>query len=98
MRTRKAGAVLAGARALFLQQGFGATSVDEVAGRAGVSKATVYSNFADKEALRAALVAASAAEAEGIIAEAVGALRGHGPVEERLVRVGLAILQGVVRQ
>src|SRR3954452_440272 len=97
MRTRKAGAVLAGARALFLQQGFGATSVDEVAGRAGVSKATVYSNFADKEALLVALVDAVAAESEAIIAEAVIALPGPRPVEERLATVGLAILHGVVR-
>ncbi len=45
----------AGAR-LFLEQGYGAASMDEVARRAQVSKATIYSYFASKQALFEAII------------------------------------------
>ena len=97
MRGRKAAEVLAGARELFLLQGFSGTSVEDIAARAGVSKATVYSNFADKDALLVALVDQLTAEAEGIVAAAVGALRGPGGIEERFTRLAVAISGGVLR-
>ena len=40
----------------FLANGYAATSMDRVAAAAGVSKATVYSHFQDKDGLFAALV------------------------------------------
>ena len=43
--------ILAGARAEFGAHGYERTSVDLVAARAGVSKATVYGHFEDKKAL-----------------------------------------------
>tara|TARA_B100002049_G_scaffold109303_1_gene80665 strand:- start:649 stop:1290 length:642 start_codon:yes stop_codon:yes gene_type:complete len=46
--------VLDAARALFIEHGFGATSMDAIAARAGVSKATVYAHYASKQALFAA--------------------------------------------
>ena len=51
----KAAAILAGAMQEFLAQGYAATSMDRVARAAGVSKATVYSHYADKESLFKAL-------------------------------------------
>jgi len=48
---RKRAAILDAARALFLQRGYGGTSMDDVAARAAVSKQTVYKNFADKQRL-----------------------------------------------
>jgi TetR/AcrR family transcriptional regulator, mexJK operon transcriptional repressor len=48
---RKRVAILAAARDLFLQRGYGGTSMDDVAARAAVSKQTVYKNFADKQRL-----------------------------------------------
>ncbi len=48
--------ILKGAIQEFLAHGYAATSMDRVAAAAGVSKATVYSYFRDKEALFAALV------------------------------------------
>jgi AcrR family transcriptional regulator len=51
------------ARALFLDQGFSATSMDAIARTAGVSKATVYAYFPNKEALFASLIMA---ECEGL--------------------------------
>lgn len=47
--------VCAGAKT-FMEQGFEAASMDEVARRAGVSKATIYSHFDSKHALFGAIV------------------------------------------
>jgi AcrR family transcriptional regulator len=52
----KAEAILAGAMQEFLACGYAATSMDRVAATAGVSKATVYSHFQDKEGLFNALI------------------------------------------
>ncbi len=54
---RKAAQILDAARAVFLEQGFGAASMDAIARTAGVSKATLYSHFSGKEALFAQVVA-----------------------------------------
>ncbi|WP_296766555.1 TetR/AcrR family transcriptional regulator [Sediminimonas sp.] len=50
-RGRKFDQVLAGARQVFLSDGFGSASVDKIAAVAGVSKATIYSYFPDKREL-----------------------------------------------
>ncbi len=55
--------VLAAAGQLFQSQGFEATSMDDVARLAGVSKMTVYSHFGDKQALFAAAIARGAERA-----------------------------------
>lgn len=52
----KAQQILEGALQEFLVHGYAATSMDRVAAAAGVSKATVYSHFGDKEGLFVALV------------------------------------------
>jgi TetR/AcrR family transcriptional repressor of mexJK operon len=49
-------AILEAAAALFMENGFDGTSMDEVARRAGVSKQTVYSHFSGKEQLFSAAV------------------------------------------
>jgi AcrR family transcriptional regulator len=54
----KAEAVLAAAERTFLASGFGAVSMDAIAREAGVSKATVYAHFANKEELFGAVIAA----------------------------------------
>jgi AcrR family transcriptional regulator len=43
--------ILNGARQVFSELGYERASVDEIAARAGVSKATVYNHFGDKQAL-----------------------------------------------
>lgn len=52
----KYGQILDSARVLFLDQGFDATSMDAIAREAGVSKATLYVHFDDKDDLLLALV------------------------------------------
>ncbi|MGB8698158.1 MAG: TetR/AcrR family transcriptional regulator [Thermosynechococcaceae cyanobacterium] len=56
LSTEKAKAILAGGMQEFLAHGYAATSMDRVAIAAGVSKATVYSHFHDKEGLFIALI------------------------------------------
>ncbi len=56
LSSNKADAILGGAMQEFLVHGYAATTMDRVAAAAGVSKATVYSHFGDKESLFAALV------------------------------------------
>jgi TetR/AcrR family transcriptional repressor of mexJK operon len=48
--------ILDGARSVFLQQGYGGTSMDQVAAASGVSKMTLYRYYAGKEQLFAGLV------------------------------------------
>lgn len=50
-RGRKFDQVLAGARDIFMSDGFEGASVDDIARAAGVSKATLYSYFPDKRLL-----------------------------------------------
>ena len=53
---RKYDQVLAGARAVFMREGFEGASVDAIARDAGVSKATLYSYFPDKQHLFVAVL------------------------------------------
>ncbi len=52
----KQDAIIEAAAEVFLEQGFGSANMDEIARRAGVSKATVYSHFDSKPALFGAIV------------------------------------------
>jgi TetR/AcrR family transcriptional repressor of mexJK operon len=97
MRQRKAEAVLTSARALFLDRGFAATTVEQIAEAARVSKATVYSNFEDKRAVLAALLDRVASESEQILGDVVALLEGSGHVQARLERTAVALASGVLR-
>jgi AcrR family transcriptional regulator len=48
--------IVQGARAVFLERGFDAASMSDIARAAGVSKGTLYVYFADKEQLFEAIV------------------------------------------
>lgn len=48
--------VISAARTLFLEKGYLATSMQEIADAAGLRKASIYHHFADKEALFSAIV------------------------------------------
>jgi AcrR family transcriptional regulator len=74
------GALIKAARELFADQGFAATSRDEIAERAGVTRGALYHHFDSKAAVAAAVVAeledelvqrvvSAAAEGEGVRAQ-----------------------------
>jgi AcrR family transcriptional regulator len=67
--------LLTAAEACFVTQGFHATSVDQVAERAGYTKGAVYSNFASKEDL---FFAVYERRVEGVLTEVVPGLRQAG--------------------
>ncbi|TPE53543.1 TetR/AcrR family transcriptional regulator [Amaricoccus solimangrovi] len=54
---QKCAQVLAGARQVFLSDGYEGASVDDIARSAGISKATLYRHFPDKAALFSAVLA-----------------------------------------
>jgi TetR/AcrR family transcriptional regulator, mexJK operon transcriptional repressor len=56
LRGGKAPQILAAARQVFTERGYGAASMDAIARAAGVSKATLYAYFTGKEALFAAII------------------------------------------
>jgi TetR/AcrR family transcriptional repressor of mexJK operon len=71
----KRAAIARAATELFLSQGYQATSTEQVASTAGVSKQTVYNQFGDKERLFREIVLGVTATAEAFadgVAEAMG--------------------------
>src|SRR5262249_22039354 len=72
------GEILDAALALFVEKGFAGTRLDDVAERAGLSKAAIYLYFQDKTALFQALVRQAIAVNLGIVE---GLLKAHrGPI------------------
>lgn len=55
-RPEKHAAIVAAARAVFLECGYPAASMDAIAARAGVSKQTVYNHFGSKDELFGAII------------------------------------------
>lgn len=86
--------ILGAALELFAEKGFSATRMDDVAARAGLSKAGVYLYFKDKTALLKALVEEMAG---ANISVARGIVEAHqGPVSPLIATI-LAFLAGQVR-
>jgi len=79
------------ARTVFAQRGFEATSVEEIAARAKVSKPIVYEHFGGKEGLYAVLVDREMERVVALISEAITS----GPPRERVERAALAFLRYV---
>jgi AcrR family transcriptional regulator len=53
---RKSDPILTAAKDAFIENGFGNTSMDDIARRAGTTKRTVYNNFGSKERLLEAVI------------------------------------------
>jgi AcrR family transcriptional regulator len=75
-------------RSLFAERGFEATSIEEIAARAGVSKPVVYEHFGGKEGLYAVVVDR---EMEHLLHRVTGALTAGHP-RELLEQAALAFL------
>ena len=76
-------------RELFAQRGFEATSVEELAARADVSKPVVYEHFGGKEGLYQAVVER---EMQALLARFASALATPGPPREMLESAALVLL------
>jgi AcrR family transcriptional regulator len=86
---RKCEQIIDGAREVFRAEGFGGASVDEIARRAGISKATMYRYFPDKAAIFNAYVRRELArQAEHLLAMA--------PEDASLEAVLLAMARGYI--
>ncbi len=86
--------IIAGARAMFLAQGFDAASMNDIARAAGVSKGTLYVYFKHKEQLFEAIVEQECeAQAEGIF----DLDPNDHDVEAVLTRLGLAYVRFLCR-
>jgi TetR/AcrR family transcriptional regulator, mexJK operon transcriptional repressor len=96
VRARKADEVLTAARRMFLENGYAGTSVDDVATSAGVSKATVYSNFHDKDALVVAMIDRMTSESRVILERAASPLDDSGPVRARLIQMATSLARSVL--
>ncbi|HEV7826275.1 MAG TPA: TetR/AcrR family transcriptional regulator [Mycobacteriales bacterium] len=81
-------------RQLFAERGFEATSIEEVASRAGVSKPVVYEHFGGKEGLYAVVVDR---EMQNLLARVTGALTAGHP-RELLEQAALALLDYIEQQ
>lgn len=88
--------IVRAATGLFLRQGYQATSTEQIAAAAAVSKQTVYSRFGDKESLFREIVLGVAATAEAFAADLTASLddvaeaRDVAPVLRALARRYLA--------
>jgi TetR/AcrR family transcriptional repressor of mexJK operon len=82
--------ILAAARQVFGELGFERASVDVIAGRAGVSKATVYNHFQDKKALFVASVVEECDDMREGLQRCLG--KPAGDLEASLQRVGEQIM------
>ena len=69
--TRSRALIMSAAARVFLERGYPATSVEDIAAEAGVSKRTVYNVFDDKEQLFRAIIGDAIATAERFSAELV---------------------------
>ncbi len=75
-RLASAGPIRDAATTLFLEKGYQATSMDEIAAAAQVSKQTIYTHFESKEKLFADLVLANAERVDDFVSSLAPALAG----------------------
>jgi TetR/AcrR family transcriptional regulator, mexJK operon transcriptional repressor len=94
LQTRKRTAILEGAKAVFLRDGFGLATMDDVAAAAGVGKQTVYRHFGSKEALFLGLVQAMCADA--ISATAVPAHPAKRLIDDELRALGQLLARSLI--
>jgi len=93
LQTRKRAAILEGAKIVFLRDGFGTATMDDVAAAAGVGKQTVYRHFGSKEALFLGLVQSMCASA--IAATMPGRPTKHA-IEDELRALGQLLARSLI--
>lgn len=93
-RASKKDQILAAAEELFLEKGFDGVSMDDIAGRAPVSKPTLYAHFRHKADLFLAVFQARCADFLSQIREEIDVTE---PPEKALPRVGALYLERIYR-
>lgn len=83
---RKRADIVDAARTVFLREGYGGTSMDQIAALAAVSKQTVYKHFADKRRLFTAVVTGDIGAAETLTHAMVASLRDSDDLAADLAR------------
>lgn len=92
---RKFDQVLAGARDVFMSRGFEGASVDEIAKRAGVSKATLYSYFPDKKLLFMEVARTECTRQEELI---LAETSDDDPLEDVLLQIATAFVSFITSE
>lgn len=93
--TAKRDAIVAAATRAFFERGFAATSIEQVAADAGVSKVTVYNHFGDKRGL---FTAAVESQCESIAGHFSIREIPPGSLRERLMAIGEAMVAFLSRE
>ncbi|HCB75755.1 MAG TPA: transcriptional regulator [Sphingomonas bacterium] len=83
-------AILSAARESFLEKGFHASTIEDIAARAGVSKVTLYNRFGDKEALFDEMVRGEVGRMNALFEPSVD---GPMALADRLTAIGTALLE-----
>lgn len=91
--SRKHQAILEAATAAFLESGYGAATMDDIAARAKVSKQTIYHHFGSKEVLFGAIIEQ---RCEAFLAPIAQAEFAAGDLGESLRRLGRDFLERVL--
>jgi TetR/AcrR family transcriptional regulator, mexJK operon transcriptional repressor len=94
---RKRRAILDAATTLFLREGYLATSMDQIAAAAAVSKQTVYKQFDDKQSLFREIVTSTVVEVSDPVAEQIASLRDSADLEASLRDLARALLAQVIQ-
>ncbi len=94
---QKRKAILDAAATVFLRNGYLGTSMDEIAALAGVSKQTVYKQFADKQHLFVEIVSSIVDETSNPVHQDVVSLRHSGDIEADLRELARRLLAGVIQ-
>ena len=95
LQHRKRSAILDGAKTVFLSQGFGLATMDDVAAAAGVGKQTVYRHFKSKEALFVGLVSEMCAQVGALLASTQGEQTDGAP-EVELRELGWMLARSLI--
>ena len=94
---RKRRAILQAATTLFLREGYLATSMDQIAAAASVSKQTVYKQFAGKQSLFREIVTSTVMEISDPVADQVASLSGSTDLAADLRDLARALLAQVIQ-
>ncbi|RKF45032.1 TetR/AcrR family transcriptional regulator [Paraburkholderia fungorum] len=95
LQCRKRSAILDGAKTVFLREGFGFATMDDVAAAAGVGKQTVYRHFKSKEALFVGVVNTMCTQVGALLAGALSEQSGGAP-EVELRELGWVLARSLI--